>query len=188
MNRPLEPTGLVLLALVAAMTIPSFQAAETPTAFETPGENLDRDLKPIRAHVQSIKARMERGVSSVAADDPHTPALRIEGWAATCCTRSIRAAHARATSLEKRAIALGKLYQAEGHTDGAGLAGEIATDAVAARERLELFGAAPDQAAAFAALQNLVKAVINLNIDRRELEACCNDIQVPVPPDEPEER
>jgi len=184
----LKPLGLVLTVLVATATLLPCHAADPVAAFETPGESLDHDLKPIRAHVQSMKARMERGIGSVsAAGDEQEAAVQVQGWASRCCTKSIREAHRRSAALEKRCIDLVKIYQAEGRGDGAQLAGAMAADAAALREQLELFAAAPDQNAAFGALQNVVKGVINLNIDRRDLEKCCNDIQVPVPPGEAKE-
>ena len=185
MIRHLDSLGLVLIALVASATLIPCHGADAVAAFETPGEHLDRDLKPIRAHVQSMKARIERGIRSVSvAEEPTQAAVQIHGWAAKCCTKSIREVHRRTGSLEKRSVDLVKIYQAEGHADGAQLAGEMAADAVALREQIELFAAAPDQTSAFGALQNVVKGVINLNIDRRDLEKCCNEIQIPVPPDE----
>lgn len=185
MIRHLDSLGLVLLTLVASGMLLPCHGADAVAAFESPGENLDRDLKAIRAHVQSMKARMERGIASVsAAEDPTQAAVQVQGWAANCCTKSIREVHRRTGSLEKRSVELAKIYQAEGLADGAELAGEIAADAVALREQIELFAAAPDQTSAFGALQNVVKGVINLNIGRRDLEKCCNEILVPVPREE----
>jgi hypothetical protein len=187
MIRHLGSLGLVLTALAASTLVPC-RGADPGAAFETPQECIDRDLKPIQAHVQSIKARMERGIGSVsAAGDTPQAALEVHGWASRCCTKSIREVHRRTTTLEKRSVELVKIYEAEGRAEGARLAGELAADAAALRERIEMFAAAPDQTAAFGALQNVVKGVINLNIDRRDLESCCNDIQVPVPPDEVDE-
>jgi hypothetical protein len=188
MNRHLKSLGFVVTILAASVMPLLCLGADTGATFETPGENLDRDLKPIRAHVQSMKAKVERGVGSLSVDDDDEAAVvQVEGWAERCCTRSIRTAYRRTTALEKRAGNLVKLYEAEGRADGARLAGEMAADAVALREQLDRFASAPDKSSAFAALQNVVKGVINLNIDRRDLEACCNDIRVPVPPDEKEQ-
>jgi hypothetical protein len=180
--------GFALTLLVASAILIPCHGADPAVDFETPGESLDRDLKPIRAHVQSIKARMERGIGSVSTEDPQAEtAVQVQGWAARCCTKSIRQVHRRSATLEMRAVDLVKIYEAQGRDDGAQLAGEIASDAVALRQQIELFAAAPDQTAAFGALQNVVKGVINLNIDRRDLEKCCNDVQVPIPPDEPKQ-
>ena len=131
-----------------------------------------------------MQAKIERGVAAASpSDDPDAPP--VSGWAATCCTRNLRALHEKLPELGATAVRLGRAYREAGRKDGFDLAGELYTDTEALGNYLARFASAPTAHEAGVMLEHVVRGVMNLNIDHRRLKSCCNDVVVPIARESP---